>query len=148
MPDGQTNAMVEYRARCHCGALTARYWTATTPEKWPVRACQCSFCRAHGALSISDPAGSLEFACSQPELQRYRFGTGTTEFLICRACGVYVGAQMASEGRRFGVLNGLTLTAVPEDLCSPKPMNYADETAESRRVRRAARWTPLVRESV
>jgi hypothetical protein len=137
--------MREFFARCHCGALVARYRTARTPEEWPIRACQCSFCRAHGALSTSDPAGSFEFSCSRPELlQRYRCGTGTTEFLICRACGVYVGAQMLSEGARFGVLNVLTLNPMPEGLRSPEPMNYEGETAESRRLRRAGRWTPLV----
>jgi hypothetical protein len=119
------------------------------PGEWSIRACQCSFCRAHGALSTSDPAGTLQFACSRPEgLQRYRFGTGTTEFLLCRACGVYVGAQTISEGARLGVLNVMTLTPVPADLRSPEPMNYEGETAESRRVRRGARWTSLVSDSI
>ena len=52
---------IEYLARCHCGVLTARYRTAVAPEDWSVRACQCSFCRGHGAQMTSDPAGSLEF---------------------------------------------------------------------------------------
>jgi hypothetical protein len=141
--------MFEYLARCHCGMLTARYSTEKPPVKWPVRACQCSFCRAHGALSTSDPMGKLQFRCSRPELlQRYRFSTGTAEFLLCRECGVYVGAQMPSDGARFGILNTLTLNPVPADLRGPEAMNYDGETAESRRARRAARWTPLVRESI
>jgi hypothetical protein len=48
----------EYLARCHCGALTARYLTAVPIDAWSVRACQCSFCRAHAVLSTSDSAGS------------------------------------------------------------------------------------------
>ena len=141
--------MVEYWARCHCGVLTARYSTAKPPVEWSIRACQCSFCRAHGALSTSDPMGRLQFACSRPELlQRYRFATGTVEFLLCRECAVYLGAQMSSDGARFGILNALTLDPVPADLRSPEAMNYGGETAESRGVRRAARWTPLARESI
>jgi hypothetical protein len=73
---------IEYLARCHCGALTARYRTAIAPAAWPVRACQCSFCRSHGALSTSDPAGVLEFRSTDPtRVQRYRFGGRTADFM-------------------------------------------------------------------
>jgi hypothetical protein len=93
--------------------------------------------------------GTLQFGCSRPELlQRYRFATGTAEFLLCRECGVYLGAQISSDGARFGILNILTLNPVPADLRSPEAMNYGSETAESRRARRAARWTPMVREGI
>jgi hypothetical protein len=140
---------MEYSARCHCGVITAQYSTKKPPVEWPIRACQCSFCRAHGALSTSDPAGSLQFWCSRPELlQRYRFATGTAEFLLCRECGVYLGAQISSDGERFGILNTLTLHPAPAGLRSPEAMNYGGETAESRRARRIARWTPLVRDSI
>jgi hypothetical protein len=93
--------------------------------------------------------GRLRFGCSRPELlQRYRFATGTAEFLLCRECGVYLGAQLSSDGARFGILNTLTLNPVPADLRSPEAMNYGGETAESRRARRVARWTPLERDSI
>jgi hypothetical protein len=141
--------MTEYQARCHCGALTARYRTANRPAEWPIRACQCSFCRAHGALSTSDPEGTLQFSCERPELlQRYRFGTGSTDFLICRACGVYVGAHTTREGNRIGVLNILAVVPIPSDLPQPTPMNYSGETAETRYQRRQGRWTPLTSDSL
>ena len=93
--------------------------------------------------------GTLQFGCSRPELlQRYRFATGTAEFLVCRECGVYLGAQTSSDGARFGILNTLTLNLAAGELPSPEAMNYDGETAESRRVRRAARWTPLGPESI
>jgi hypothetical protein len=69
-------------------------------------------------------------------------------FLLCRECGVYLGAQLSSDGARFGILNTLTLNPVPADLRSPEAMNYGGETAESRRARRVARWTPLERDSI
>jgi hypothetical protein len=141
--------MPEYSAQCHCGVLTARYSTDKPTVEWPIRACQCSFCRAHAALSTSDPVGTLQFGCSRPELlQRYRFATGTAEFLLCRECGVYLGAQISRDGARFGILNTLTLNPVPADLPSPEAMDYDGETAQSRHMRRAARWTPLLRESI
>lgn len=141
--------MTEYLARCHCGALTARYQTAKTPAEWSIRACQCSFCRAHGAVSTSDPAGTLRFSCSPPDLlQRYRFETGSADFLICRGCGVYLGAQTTRDGKRFGVLNVLTVIPAPAGLPATVPMTYDGETDDARLSRRKGRWTPLAAESI
>ena len=138
-----------YVARCHCGALSACYRTVLPTSDWNIRACQCSFCRAHAALSTSDPAGLLAYSCSQPELlQRYRFGTGSAEFLICRVCGVYLGAQIMSDRKRFGILNVRALRPIPANLPNPERKDYADETPEIRRLRRESRWTPLSGESV
>jgi hypothetical protein len=134
---------IEYLARCHCGALTARYRTAISPAEWVVRACQCSFCRSHGSIATSDPGGALEFRSTDPNLiQRYRFGGRTAEFLICRECGVYVGAQMVSDKGRFGVLNVLSLRPVLP-LAAAEPMDYGAESPEGRRLRRQSRWTPV-----
>lgn len=140
---------IEYLARCHCGALTARYRTAIEPSAWSLRACQCSFCRSHGALMASDPAGALEFRSNNPDqVQRYRFGGRTADFLICRVCGVYVGVQMASDKGRFGVLNVLSLRPPVAGLPPAEPMDYGAETAEVRRLRREMRWTPVAAESI
>jgi hypothetical protein len=141
--------MNAYVASCHCGALSARYRTALPTSNWHIRSCQCSFCRTHAVLSTSDPAGLLAYSCSQPELlQRYRFGTRSAEFLICRACGVYLGAQIVSDHKRFGILNVRALTPIPPNLPNAQPMDYGDETGETRRSRRESRWTPLASESV
>ena len=140
---------IEYLARCHCGVLTARYRTAIAPAAWSLRACQCSFCRSHGALATSDPAGVLEFRSSHPDqVQRYRFGGRTADFLVCRECGVYVGVQMASDKGRFGVLNVLSLRPLLMNLAASEPMDYGAETAEGRRLRRETRWTPVAAESL
>ena len=137
-------AVIEYLASCHCGALEARYATAVPVAAWPVRACQCAFCRAHGALSTSDPAGTLAFSARDVgRVQHYEFGTRTAEFLICRECGVYVGAQMETSRGRFGILNTRALRPIPAGLPEPVAMQYGDETTEFRDQRREARWTPL-----
>jgi hypothetical protein len=140
---------VEYLASCHCGALRARYRTMLPPSAWSIRACQCSFCRRHGAMTTSDPAGLIAYECSQAQLlQRYRFGSRTAEYLICRACGVYLGAQVVSEDKRFGILNALTLTPVPAHLPRPASMDYEGELPDARRQRRQDRWTPIAHDSV
>jgi len=141
--------MAQYLARCHCGALSGRYETEIAPCNWPVRACQCSFCRAHAALSTSDPHGALEFSCARPSLlQRYRFASGRTEFLICRECGVYLGAQMARAGGRLAVLNARALVPVPPDLAQAVAVSYEGESGEARNARRKALWTPLTTQSL
>ncbi len=141
--------MIAHLIRCHCGALSARYETELPVDRWNVRACQCSFCRAHDALSISDPAGRLEFGASQPErLQRYRFSSGITEFLICRECGVYIGARLASTHGAFGIVNARALFPIPAELPAPMPMDYGSESASDKRTRRTARWTPLTAASL
>lgn len=141
--------MIEYLGRCHCGVLTVRYRTALAPSAWPVRACQCSFCRSHGTAATCDPAGEIEFRATDPEkVQRYRFGTRTADALLCRECGVFVGAQMKSDAGRFGVLNVQTLRPRPADLIAAEPVDVGEEGVETRRARRAARWTPVAPESL
>lgn len=133
-----------YEGKCHCGAIGFAYRTAQPPRAWSVRACQCSFCRAHSALSTSDPAGTLTFReSSAGAARRYRFGQRTADFLLCPGCGVYIGASIETPRGRFGIINVNALAAVPAELSAVVPMSYADETIEQRIARREARWTPL-----
>jgi hypothetical protein len=137
--------MSEYRGKCHCGDLGFVYRTGVDPKDWPIRACQCTFCRRHGALSTSDPRGAIDFRITRPEsLIRYRFGRRTADFLICARCGTYVAACMESPRGRYAVLNVNVLEPRPADLAQPTPMNYEGETPEDRAARREERWTPVV----
>jgi hypothetical protein len=131
---------------CHCGNLRFELETALPPAALPLRACQCSFCRAHGAISTSDPQGSVSVsAADRSMVQKYRFGLGITEFLICRRCGVYLAAVAEMEGRRYAVLNANALERRDELSGAVQPMDYEGEDAAARRVRRQARWTPVSR---
>jgi hypothetical protein len=140
---------VSYAGQCHCGALQFQYQTAIVPTSWTLRACQCSFCRIHAALSTSDPAGSLAFQAVRIDaLQRYRFGRQTADFLICRICGVYIGATCAGAPGRFGIVNVRALRPIPQGLSAPTSMHYDDESPTERLARRAIRWTPLRADSL
>jgi hypothetical protein len=137
-------SLTSHEGRCHCGAIGFAYRTAQPGERWSIRACQCTFCRLHDALSTSDPQGGLTFEIREPELlQRYRFGGRTADFLICRRCGVYIGAQMAAGGRVFGIINVHALRAPPSGLPTPVAMSYEGEGASERLDRRLQRWTPM-----
>lgn len=133
-----------YEGQCHCGAIGFEYATGLPPERWSVRACQCSFCRAHGARCTSDPRGSVRFTLSKPEtLVRYRFALRTADFLLCRRCGVYLGAVLSSPRGSFATLN-LNALLAPRLEPSCKSVSYDSESPQERVARREARWTPVV----
>jgi len=135
---------LSYEGDCHCGAAGFVYRTAIPPERWSVRACQCSFCRRHGALSTSDPRGTLTFVEHEPgALTRYRFALKTADFLICRHCGVYLGAMMHTESGSYGIANVLALPGLLDQLPDPQPMVYDREGQAGRQSRREERWTPI-----
>lgn len=135
---------IEYSGSCHCGAIGFGYHTAIEPREWSVRACQCSFCRAHDALSTSDPAGQLAFTAAKPGLlQKYRFGLKTADFLLCRECGVYIGAVIETPRGAYGIVNLHALRDRPAGLAATAPISYDGEDEGSRVSRREDRWTPV-----
>jgi hypothetical protein len=141
---GRRLGMPTYEGHCHCGALGFRYRTELPVERWQVRACQCSFCRRHAVLSTSDPAGRLEFRIAEADaVHRYRFALRTADFLVCRRCGVYIGAQIDTGRGSFGIINTRALAALAAPLPAASPVSYGAEDEAARMSRRAQRWTPL-----
>ena len=129
--------------RCHCGAVRFTFHASQPPAQWTVRACQCSFCRAHGARTTSDPNGCVTFEIADAsKLKRYRFATQTTDFLICYGCGVYLAAVLTSTRGQFATLNVNAIQCRP-DLAEAAPVSYDGESAEQRKARREQRWTPV-----
>ena len=129
---------------CHCGTLRFALHTRHAIAELPLRACQCSFCRRHGALSTSDPQGRAELHVRDAALlTRYRFGLRTADFLVCARCGVYVGATIEDSGARYAILNANTFDEAAAFTQVATPMDYEGEDTASRRARRVARWTPL-----
>ncbi|HYZ27112.1 MAG TPA: hypothetical protein VE597_09410 [Geminicoccaceae bacterium] len=128
---------------CHCGNVELTFETARDPGELTVRACGCSFCRRHGGRTVSDPQGRVEFVVHDRSLlSRYRFGLGTAEFLVCRTCGVYVGAFMADAGSAYAIIN-INALHTPEVFAKAAvPVSYDRESATERRARRRALWTP------
>jgi len=135
---------IAHNGGCHCGAIGFQYATAIRPDSWPMRACQCRFCRMHDALSTSDPRGTLVFSASNPDaLQRYRFALKTADFLVCRRCGIYVGAVIDSASGRFGIINTRALDTMPANIAHVGAVSYDNEDAKGRIKRREERWTPV-----
>jgi hypothetical protein len=76
-------------------------------------------------------------------LNRYRFGLKTADFLLCRYCGVYLGAEMQSERGTFGIINVRVLYSLLDRLQEPERMDHDNEGLAGRQTRRESRWTPV-----
>jgi hypothetical protein len=126
---------------CHCGNLTYLMRTRRTRETLAPRACDCSFCRRHDAKSASDPDGSVAFRIRDPAaVSRYRFGLRTADFLVCRDCGIYVGAVIERDGRQWAIVN---LRASEFYDVPVAAVSYDAENEAGRFDRRRSRWTPV-----
>ena len=69
-------------------------------------------------------------------MDRYRFGLGITDFLICRACGVYVSALVEEADGLLATLIVNTLDLPQDGFPDPVQANYDDENEEQRLARR------------
>ncbi|MEM7426291.1 MAG: hypothetical protein AAF441_09355 [Pseudomonadota bacterium] len=135
--------MAIFAGSCHCGSIAVELETQAMPQDMPLRACQCSFCRMHQALAVSDPAGELRFRERDPgRLHLYRFALGTADFVLCANCGAYAGAVLEEEGKSVGILNIRLLDRASEFTAQPMPMNYDGENQDGRVSRRLEKWMP------
>jgi hypothetical protein len=126
-----------HSGQCHCGAIRVAF---ETDKPLAPRACQCGFCRKHGARTVTDPSGSALLTLGA-ETIRYRFGSQTTDFLICGRCGVYVGATAEIDGHFYVTLN-LNAFDDPRLDLEATPVSYEGEDAAAKGGRRRAKWTP------
>jgi hypothetical protein len=134
--------MSEHRGGCHCGNLRLTLRLTQEPGEVRLRACGCSFCRAHNTRTVSDPDGAVEIWADDWSLvQSYRFGTGTAEFIICSRCGVYIGALGETASGTRMVVNTNCLDDRAAFTRDPAPTDHNGETADDRLARRAANWT-------
>jgi len=136
--------MQEFHGGCHCGNLRLEVRLSLAPETMQVRACQCTFCRMHGAHSISDPKGFARIAAARPaDVSRYRFGLKTADFIICAKCGVYIGAVCETPSGLKAVINVNVLKDRARFTAMPQAFDYEGEDAGARLARREARWMPV-----
>jgi hypothetical protein len=134
----------EIEGGCHCGNVRYMFAASKAVAALGLRACQCDFCRAHGARTTSDPNGAMRIRIRDREkLQRYRFGLKTADFLICSACGVFIGALMTANGKRFFTVNANTFKPPPAYDIIAVAKDFSAEDSGGRTDRRAQLWTPV-----
>jgi hypothetical protein len=79
---------------------------------------------------IADPAAAT----------RYRFGTGTADFHVCRACGAVPAVTSVIEGRTYAVVNVNCLEGVDPATLDRVATDFEGEAVGDRLGRRRARW--------
>jgi hypothetical protein len=128
---------------CHCGALEICFTTEKSPTELPLHACQCSFCRKHGTRTTSDPDGVINLIVNDRQaLNKYEFGLKTAQYLVCRHCGIYLGAICAGTDGERALVNVNCLAEQATFRREPEPVSYDEEGYEDRLARRRRNWTP------
>ena len=135
---------MKYQGGCHCGNLRIEFETSLNPAEIELRACQCTFCRKHGSLAVTDPAGRLAIRAAHGQnVGHYVFGLRTAEYLICKVCGVYVAALTIGESEPRGIAIVNCLDDRRQFTSAPIAVDYDAESRDQRRERRRSRWTPV-----
>lgn len=128
--------------RCHCGNLSLTFHPTREAAELGARTCACTFCRARRLRWTSDADGSVTIAVADAaELSRYRFGTGTADFLICRRCGQVAAALTADEPEPRAVIN-IDILDRADAFPDGGSRDFDAEAVEDRLARRARSWTP------
>jgi hypothetical protein len=129
---------------CHCGRVRVRLRLSRKARDIELRACQCSFCRRHGARTFADPKGHAQIETDTPAaLHRYRFALRTADYLMCRVCGVYLGAVIQVEGVQLATINAAGLDLGAFRAHEARPADYSGECYDERLRRRLAAWMPV-----
>lgn len=128
--------------RCHCGALALAFAPSREPAELGARACMCSFCVAHRLRWTSDPAGQVTLTIADAtRLSRYRFGTGTADFLLCSRCGQVAAAMTTDEPEPRAVVN-VDILDRRQEFRDAGHRDFDGEDLATRAARRARHWTP------
>jgi hypothetical protein len=124
---------------CHCGGIRVDVELPRPAASYTPRACDCSFCRKHGAAWISDAEGELLItAGADANLREYLQGSGNAHFLLCGDCGVLVAVAFADGNGLLGAMNaGCIDEGTPlGDVTSVSPQTLSPDD-------RIARWLKL-----
>jgi hypothetical protein len=127
--------------KCQCGRVVVTFTTANAAVLEP-RACQCSFCRRHGAHTVSDPAGQVVFKAERGVIHRHQFGMRSADFLICSDCGVYVGVVARVDGADYAAVNAVGVDFSELAARTAVKVNLDQETRPERDARRKRIWSP------
>lgn len=132
--------------QCHCGNLAFELRWEPDPAEIAARACTCAFCRRHGNVWASHPAGILRIKIKDAtQLSRYAFGTRTAEFHVCACCGVVPLVTSRIDGRLYAVVNVNTFEGVDPGLLRHASSRLDGEGKGARLERRQRHWIADVR---
>ncbi len=90
---------MEYTAKCHCGAVEGIF---NADIKSAVD-CNCSICRAKGALQFRVPQKDFTLIKGKDALSIYKFNTNKASHYFCKYCGIHVFAEPRISTEHFSV---------------------------------------------
>lgn len=133
------------RGACHCGNIDYELeWPADRPAI-PVRACDCSFCRKHGAEWTSDRGATLRVRVrAAGAVKQYRFGTRTADFHLCSGCGVVPFVSCDLDNRSYAVVNVNTFYDTEGLSMNRSSASFGSEETVDRLERRKRNWISAV----
>jgi hypothetical protein len=119
---------------CHCGNISLDIELSNECASYQPRACDCDFCRKHGAAYVSDPQGSLQLRIEdENRVGRYRQGNQLADMILCTRCGALIGAQYRDEDRLYATVNVRVISGAAnfaeERPVSPKKLSGDDKVA-------------------
>ena len=133
------------KGSCHCGNIQFSYDLPDPGPKIPARACGCGFCRKHGGVHTSHPEGRLGVRIADAaQVARYRFGTKTADFHVCRQCGAVPVVTSEMAGRLYAVVNVNCFDGTSPDDIEQLATDFEGEALEARLARRQRNWIPEV----
>ena len=117
---------------CHCRNILVEMQLTQVPDRYSPRACDCDFCVKHGAAYVSDPKGFARFRISDENTAgKYTQGDALAEFLLCRNCGVLIGALHRADSRLYATLNAKLFVPAgifgAQSMVSPKKLPATDK---------------------
>ncbi len=135
------------RGACHCGNIRVELQLAKEPAGYAPRACDCDFCRKHHAAYVSDPHGSLRIRVRDARQRgKYTQGSGQAELVLCRNCGVLIGALFDDGGRRYGTVN-VNVLEDPTQFGAGQPVSPKSLAPGDKAERWKGLWFPDVTEA-
>ncbi|RMC95176.1 aldehyde-activating protein [Aquitalea palustris] len=130
---------------CHCGNIHIAIALTQSPDSYAPRACDCDFCRKHGASYLSDPHGSMQLEVHDADFMvKYRHGSQLADFLLCSRCGVLIGVLYQDGSRLYGTVNCAALQQTAA-LGAPRTVSPKRLASSEKTARWSALWFPDVR---
>ena len=129
-----------FKGECRCGNMHLELHTHQEEDFFVPRECQCSVCTKNGAQWTSDPNGEARLLIKDNDsVSYYRYEGGTSDFTLCKNCGVMMIVLCEIDGRLRSVVNMKSMTN--ENFTAEKiQTNFDGETYDGRIGRRGQNW--------
>ena len=136
-----TRELTDINGACHCKNIQfVLSWPQGEPEI-PIRKCGCTFCQKHCGSWTSHRNSRLVITIADRSLtSKYRFGTRTADFYLCKVCGVVPFVLSEIDDRLYSVVNVNAIEGTYELEFSSSSTSFDGEDVGSRLERRKQNW--------